>query len=475
MSLPALEARARDLLSTGGRNSPMHRLLDDDAFCALMMGHRAGQGVQLPDQDGALPASARLAFLHALATGEGVAEAREGCDGRRGLLARLALAREMIDSQEFSGASDAPSIREMLVSSLTAMLDRGTPNSHWAAQYLLYGSERIPQSAIPLHEAGTPVDRAVELVLGLLRRPPDPDLTISDRDPVSEAVGFIRIGERPAHFGFPEAGSPRTGTNAAVLHYEIDHPGGPFCLFTDAGGPIGERMDEIHEACPLYINDPHQLMALNSFWLQEIGAFCAPCGDTQITFLDRDGVISASEYPDFSADADRILALLEERGVPREEQEQLTPFLRGEDGDPDHDWDLIERLSAEHPDLLGHPGMAIERSQIFGIPLERLRDLALDLCAGDASAAETAVEEAIAGAARLDLPAGTLHLYVPNLASRSRRETAEGLLNAVTGRTDRALMFLLATRELDLGPDPHAMTTLRRLDRASFPATPEPA
>ena len=186
-------------------------------------------------------------------------------------------------------------------------------------------------------------------------------------------------------------------------------------------------------------------------------------------------MISASEYPDFSADADRILALLEERGVPREEQEQLTPFLRGEDGDPDHDWDLIERLSAEHPDLLGHPGMAIERSQIFGIPLERLRDLALDLCAGDASAAETAVEEAIAGAARLDLPAGTLHLYVPNLASRSRRETAEGLLNAVTGRTDRALMFLLATRELDLGPDPHAMTTLRRLDRASFPATPEPA
>jgi hypothetical protein len=144
VSLDAIETRARKVLTANaGRRSALHLLLSDDAFCALMMGHRAGQGVQLPDQDGALPASARLAFLHALATGEGVAEAREGCDGRKGLLARLARAREMIDSQEFSGASDVPSIREMLISSLTAMLEREDPNSHWAAQYLLYGGERI--------------------------------------------------------------------------------------------------------------------------------------------------------------------------------------------------------------------------------------------------------------------------------------------------------------------------------------------
>ncbi len=425
MSLDAIETRARKVLTANaGRRSALHLLLSDDAFCALMMGHRAGQGVQLPDQDGALPASARLAFLHALATGEGVAEAREGCDGRKGLLARLARAREMIDSQEFSGASDVPSIREMLISSLTAMLEREDPNSHWAAQYLLYGGERIPQVAIPLHQRDTPPEAAVLIITGLLAQRPARLITVSDRDPVTEAVGFIRIGEAPAHFAFPETGAPRTGTNAAILHYEIDHPGGPFCLFTDAGGPIGERMDEINEACPLYINDPHQLMALNTYWLREMGAFCVPCGDTQITLLDRDGVVSASEYPDFSADADRLLALLGERGISREEQEQLTPFLRGEDGDPDHDWDLIERLSAEHPDLLGHPGMAIERSQIFGIPLERLRDLALDLCGGDMSATEAAVEKAIEGAARLDLPTGPLHLYV--FMSRTSPRRAAG-------------------------------------------------
>jgi hypothetical protein len=472
VSLAALEARARELLSAGGRHSPMHRLLDDDAFCTLLMRHRAGQGISLPDEDGTMPHSARLAFLHALATGEGVAEAREGCDGRQGLLARLARAREMIDSQEFSGASDAPSIREMLISSLTAMLDRGTPNSHWAAQYLLYGSGRIPQSAIPLHEPGTPVDRALELVLGLLRRPPDPDLTISDRDPVSDAVGFIRIGRRPAHFGFPETGSPKTGTNAALLHYEIDHPGGPFCIFTQADGPIGERMMEIQEDCPLYLNDPHQLMALNSFWLREIGAFCARCGDTQITFLDRDGVISASEYPDLSTDAERIRTELASRGVDGADLNALAPFLRGEKGVPDHDWDLIERVSGAHPDLMGHLGMAIERPHIFGISRARLEEMAVAL--SGVESAEAALKEALSGAVTLDLPAGPLHLYVPNLASPGRRNDAEGLLNGVTGRADRELMLLLADRPLDLGPDPHAVTTMRRLPPAAPEAGPEP-
>lgn len=469
--LSGIEARAKQVLSAGGgRRAPIHQLLGDDSFCALMMRHRAEQGVQLPDQDGALPASARLAFLHALANDEGVAEAREGCDGSRGLLARLSRAREVVDSQEFSGASDAPSIREMLISSLTAMLERENPNSHWAAQYLLYGSGRIPQVAIPLHEPGTPVDQAVDVVLGLMRRPPDPNLTISDQDPVTDAVGFIRIGEVPAHFGFPETGAPRTGTNAAILHYEIDHPGGPFCLFTDAGGPIGERMDEIQEACPLYINDPHQLMALNTYWLREMGAFCVPCGDTQITFLDRDGVISASEYPDFSADAGRIMEELVARGVDEAKLDGLAPFLRGEEGVPDHDWDLIERISGVHPDLMGHLGMDIDRSQIFGVPRDRLEALARDLCGPEL--ADAAVEAALTGAVTLDLPAGPLHLYVPNVATRSRSEEAEPLLNGVTGRRDRELMFLLADRALDLGPDPHSVSTMRRAPAPE--AGPEP-
>jgi len=459
--LSRIAARAEQVLADGcGRRAPVHLLLGDDAFCALMMRHRMGQEVKLPDQDGALPASARLAFLHALAAGEGVAEAREGCDGRRTMLARLARARETSDL----------SIRDLLVRSLEEILDRETPNSHWAAQYLLYGSEQIPQSAIPLHEKETPVGRAVDLVLGLLRRAPERELTISDRDPVSDAVGFIRIGHRPAHFGFPETGSPRTGTNAALLHYEIDHPGGPFCLFTAADGPIGERMDEIQEACPLYINDPHQLMALNTYWLREIGAFCVPCGDTQITFLDRDGVISASEYPDLSADAERILEELGARGVDESKLDGLTPFLRGEEGDPDHDWDLIDQVSGAHPDLMGHLGMDIDRSQIFGVPRARLEALARDLCGSDL--AEAAVGAALSGAVTLDLPAGPLHLYVPNVATTSRSEAAEPLLNAVTGRRDRELMFLLADRALDLGPDPHSVSTMRRAPAPE--AGPEP-
>jgi hypothetical protein len=471
--LSGIEARAKQVLSAGGgRRAPIHQLLGDDSFCALMMRHRAEQGVQLPDQDGALPASARLAFLHALANDEGVAEAREGCDGRRGLLARLARAREMVDSQEFSGASDAPSIREMLISSLTAMLERENPNSHWAAQYLLYGSGRIPQVAIPLHERDTPPETAVRIIRGLLAQRPERLITISDRDPVTDSVGFIRIGERPAHFGFPETGSPKTGTNAAVLHYEIDHPGGPFCLFTDAGGPIGERMIEIQEACPLYINDPHQLMALNTYWLREIGVFCAPCGDTQITFLDRDGVISASEYPDFSADAGRIMAELGARGLEREKLDSLAPFLRGEKGVPDHDWDLIDQVSESHPDLMGHLGMAIDRSHIFGVPRARLETLARDLCGPDLAGA--AVDAALTGAVTLDLPAGPLHLYVPNIATTSRSQDAEPLLNTVTGRRDRKLMFLLADRPLDLGPDPHSVTTMRRVPVVGPEAGPEP-
>jgi len=458
-----IEARAKQVLSEGGgRRAPIHQLLGDDAFCTLMMGHRGEQGVQLPDQGGSLPPSARLSFLHALAAGEGVAEAREGCDGRRKMLARLARARESSDL----------TIRDLLVRSLEAILDQEDPNSHWAAQYLLYGSERIPQSAIPLHERDTSPEAAVAVVGALMRRPPDRSLTIPDRDPITEATGFIRIGRNPAHFGFPETGSPKTGTNAAILHYEIDHPGGPFCLFTDAGGPIGERMDEIQEACPLYINDPHQLMALNTYWLREIGAFCAPCGDTQITFLDRDGVISASEYPDLSADAGRIMAELGARGLEREKLDSLAPFLRGEKGVPDHDWDLIDQVSESHPDLMGHLGMAIDRSHIFGVPRAQLETLARDLCGPDLAGA--AVDAALTGAVTLDLPAGPLHLYVPNIATTSRSQDAEPLLNTVTGRQDRELMFLLADRPLDLGPDPHAVTTMRRVPDLSPEAGPEP-
>jgi len=465
MSLSDLTTeRAVALLQGKSARAPIYRLLDDDPFCTLMMRHRMGQGVGLPEQDTGIPPSARLAFLHALALGERVAEAREGCDGRLGLLARLARARQIEDL----------SLRDMLVRSMEAVLERDTPNSHWAAQYLLYGSERIPQSAIPLHERDTSPEAAAAVVGALMRRPPDRRLTIPDHNPITEATGFIRIGQSPSHFGFPETGSPKTGTNAAILHYEIDHPGGAFCLFTDCGGPVGDLMDRIHEACPLYINDPHQLMGLNSYWLSEMGAFCVPCGDTQITFLNRDGVVSASENPDFRADADRILGELAERGSSPEELSGIAPYLRGESGVPDHDYDLIDRVSEAHPDLLGHLGMQLDRSQIFGIPLDGLRALANRLCDGDEARTEAAVTSALTGAAVLDLPAGPLHLYVPNIASPNRSETAEPLLNAVTGREDRALMFLLADRPLDLGPDPHAVGTMRRLPPAAPETGPEP-
>lgn len=219
------------------------------------------------------------------------------------------------------------------------------------------------------------------------------------------------------------------------------------------------------------LNDPHQLMALTTYWLREIGAFCVPCGDTQITFLDRDGVISASKYPDLSAEAGRILAELEARGVGREGLDRLAPFLRGEKGDPDHDWDIIEQVSEAHPDLMGHLGMAIDRPQIFGVPRARLETLARDLCGPDLAGA--AVDAALTGAVTLDLPAGPLHLYVPNVATKSWSQDAEPLLNTVTGRQDRELMFLLADRALDLGPDPQAVTTMRRLAAAPEPG-PEP-
>jgi len=465
MSLSDLiTARAIVLLQGKSARSPIHRLMDDDPFCTLMMRHRMEQGVGLPEQDPGIPPSARLALLHALAAGEGVAEARERCDGRRGLLAKLSKAREISDG----------SIRDILVRSMEAMLEKEDPNSHWAAQYLLYGAERILQSAIALHESDTSPEAAAAVVGAMMRRPPDTSLTITDRDPVTGATGFIRIGRRPAHFGFPETGSPKTGTNAAILHYEIEHPGGAFCLFTDCGGPIGELMGKIHDACPLYINDPHQLMALNSYWLREMGAFCVPCGDTQITFLDRDGVVSASEYPDFRVDVDRILAELSERGLSSEGLNGIAPYLRGERGVPDHDYDLIDRVSQANPDLLGYLGMQLDRSQIFGIPLDGLRALATGLCDGDEARAEAAVTAALTGAAVLDMPAGPLHLYVPNIASPNRSDEAEPLLNAVTGRKDGALMFLLADRPLDIGPDPHAVTTMRRVLPAAPGAGPEP-
>jgi hypothetical protein len=457
--IETLEARALNVLEQGrGRRAPISLLLADDAFCTLMTAHRLAQGVGFPDPSPTLPASARLAFLHALAAGEDVAEAREGCDRRRTLLERMAVFRALPDG----------SIRDMLMDSIVALFDDPSPSSHWAAQHLLYGSDRIPQSAIPLHEKDTSPEEAVRVVCNLMRRPPDRRMTISDINTLTEAIGFIRIGEAPAHFGFPETASPKTGTNAAILHYEIDHPGGEFLFFTRIGGPLSETMERIQEDCPLYINDMHQLMALNSYHLQEMGAFCVPCGNTKITFIDRDGVISASEYPDFKPDAQRILAELRLRGIEDADLAGLAVFLGGEKlpAGRDHDWDMIERVSLAHPDLMGHLGMDVERSQIFGISREGLLAFARRACDGDEAAALEAVEAAREGAAVLDLPAGRLHLHVPNLASRSRLDDAVPLLNAVTGRNDGALMFLLSDRALDFGTDPHAVATMRRLPAA---------
>jgi len=61
-------------------------------------------------------------------------------------------------------------------------------------------------------------------------------------------------------------------------------------------------------------------------------------------------------------------------------------------------------------------------------------------------------------------PVGQLREFknVPNLASRSRYDQGLKALDAAVVRKSEEMWFVLANRKLDLGEDPHLMTSMRR-------------
>ena len=457
-------AQVRALMTTKpAKSSPITALLMDDTFCTLLMAHRSEQGMALPEQSALVDASDRLAYLHALRDGAAVAEARENCDRTKLFRKQRAEAMAHLNID----------MRAALKKMFTAELSPENQPSFFAGQYVIYGEERIAQSAIPLHQPETGLDDVIAIVSNLLRRSPDPCITISDRNPDTKQTGFIRVGTHAAHFTFPEAGDPKCGSRAAILHYEIDHPGGEMIFFTTPGnfGPLSDMMLGIEDRNPLYINEMPQLMAVNSLYLQEMGALCVPCGDTCITMLLRDGVLTASERPDLSGEVEEILNALEQRGVPTAQRTSLSEFLRKVEVEDDYDWGTVESLSALHPDLLGNQEMDIEMSHVFGIHKAALLEHALRLCDADVTAAQVEVDEFINGSASINLPAGPHHLYVANLASH-RRNDALPAFNKVSGREDQDLIFVLADHPLDLGDDPDLVSTMRRL--APLPVDPTP-
>lgn len=434
--------------------SPITAILMDDASCALIMAHRITQGLRLPKQNTSIGRSNRLAYLQALADNSDIEAARIACDGTEVMLSRI---------NRFEKVED-PTIRALLISSAKKMMDPTMSSSFFVGQYLLYGEGRIAQESIPLHQTDTSTAEALSIIEALLQRPVNEEITISDRDD-SEATNFIRVGKAPAHFSFPETASPRTGTNASLLHYEIDHPGGDMVFFTSPGGfgPLSDMMLAIEDRNPLYINEMPQLMAVNSLYLQEMGAFCVPSGDTCITMLLRDGVLTAAERPDLSRETDHILEALAGRGVTAAELGAMSDFLRRVEVEDDYDWEVVERLGAAHPDLLGYQSMDINMSRTFGISKDHLLAQAVELFQGDTSAAAEEVANFVNGAEMIELPAGRYHLYVPNLASKTRYEDALPALNHVSGREDADMIFVLADRALDLGDDPHLVATMRAL------------
>lgn len=458
MSLQKIEARAREVLTARQEgSSPITALLMDDDFCTLVMQHRLSQGLRLPEQSANMAPSGRLAYLQALSSGKGVAEARALCDNSQKRLERL---------RKFEAVEDEE-IRAALIETMKAVLDPGQQNSYWVGIYLLQGEARIPQNSLPLHEVDTPADEAIPIVLKAMGRRPDAAIRISDNNEITGSTGFIRLGKDPAHFGFPETAGPKAGTNAALLHYEIDHPGGDFVFFTQINScdRLFDKMMQLDDECPLYINDMPQMMALNNYFLQSFGAFCACAGDTEVRMVIRDGVITVAESPDFAPEADAILERLRGRGEDEAKLPALEHYLRNGVEAQDDDWDIIEEMTARHPDLLGHKDLDMGRSRIFGMPKADLQALALQLWDGDEAKAHAEVEEALEGCQALDLPAGRWHLYIPNLAS-NRMEQGLDALNRLSGRNDKDVMFVLSDHLLELGDDPHLRTTMRKLSEA---------
>lgn len=459
MHATILDAASRALAAPAYACAPLYTLLANDAFCTALMALRATQGWKIPAQDPSLAPSGRLAYLHALAAGSGVADARARCDGTATHQHRLDTIRSAVDL-------DAE-MRALLIQSLEALLHPKDLPSQWPGLYLLLGGERIRQEAIPLYEEETTPAQAVEVVRALLQCPPEPAVTIGDTHSTTGAKGFIRLGANPSHFGFPETADTKTGTNAAIFHYELSHPGGEVLFFSTrdvSADALGDHIRQALEDCPLYINDLHQMMAVNSYCLQSLGIACVPAGDTQVTLLKRGEVITGAVTPDYRPDAEAILSALTERGATGKDRAAIGAWLRQEEpeGDEDHDWDLLKNTAARHPDLLGHWGMGMEESRIFIVPKATLRQLALRLHAGDHAAAEAEMAEVCAISEAVEMPAGTLHLYVPNLASEKRYDQAGPALNACAQREDREIWLTLSTQPLDLGDDPHTCSTMRR-------------
>lgn len=452
-----IEGRARAVLSSKDpEHSPVTVLLNDDAFCALLMSHRMGQGLRIPAQSDLVPHSTRLVYLQALVDGEDIAPARAACNGHQAQLEMLKKIRAMERPSE-----DVLS----LVPHLERFLADPETSSYWTGLPLLYGENRIAQHVIPLHQPDTPAEAAIGIVMGALARRPDRSMTISDRDARTEALGFIRIGTDPAHFAFPETASVKFGTNAAIYHYEIDHPGGDFAFFNSLhldGTHFSALADKVLRDDPLYINDGAQMMARCSYYLQALGLFHVPAGDTRVTVAGEDGILSAAVDHDWRHKADRVLSALAEQGIGPAEHAAMSDYLTKAEVEDDYDWDVIEDMQSRFPDILGHV-IGMDRSYIISGSRAQMEDRILEACGGDAALAAADIASALEGATIIDLPAGRHHLYVPNRYSTTRHEAGLAALDEACGQAHEDLWFVLSEEPLDLEADPHMVMTMRRL------------
>lgn len=457
MDMSILEGHIRAVLATKDPDcSPVGALLNDDTFCALVISHRMGQGVRIPAQSEQAPHSARLAFLHALADREDIAAARAACDGHQAQ-------RELLEKIR---AMESPSVEILsLVPHLERFLAETETGSYWTMIPLLYGENRIAQHFIPLHQPDTSADKAHEIVLNALARRPVHSMTINDCSAKTDAAGFIRIGAEPAHFSFPETASVKSGTNAAIYHYELEHPGGDFAFFNSLnmdGTHFRSMAEEVMDNDPLYINDGKHMMARCSYYLQTLGLFHVRAGDTQVTLSAEGGIFSAAVDHDLRHKADEMLESLARQGVAPLELSAMSDFLKKVQVADDYDWGIIDDMQSRFPDILGHV-IGMDRSYIIGGSRAKMEERILESCGGDLELAAADISMALKGATIIDLPAGKHHLYVPNLYS-TRCEAGLAALDRACGHSHEDLWFVLSDEALDLGNDPHMVMSMRRLE-----------
>ncbi|MFG6080330.1 hypothetical protein ACEUZ9_000880 [Paracoccus litorisediminis] len=331
---PQIEAmlnRARAVLvAKPAKLSPLHALLRDDDFCVKLMTHRLSQGMRLPEQNASLPASPRLAFLHALAAGGDVSNARVECDGLSAVGKILAKAEKL---RAMPGG-------EEILRHFSALIDSDDRKSYWLLQPLFHGEDKIRQGVIPLRDSKTGIEEAVDIVHDILKRQISAVIIFSDMAPELLPQGFIQVGTHPAHIAFPEMRGSNSGADAALLHYEIDHPGGDF-LFFNTLSPYGLHCEKTLKALvdgnPLNINEMPQMMA----------AFLVPAGDTQVTLLPRDGCLVAAVNHDLSGEADEILSSLADRGMSEDDLRNISGWLRTGEIEDDDLWE-VETAQSRH-------------------------------------------------------------------------------------------------------------------------------